>query len=230
MRFNDVSSRYGPTADKHRQHSEQLMEDLASQLGDSKVAYMEVRTSYCHSAFPAHSGPEILDGVSSLHNRMETIAVASLNRHNASSRWSPCPIATNSVQDIIKRHWGDEKANALLKKMLHQPIASRKLVKAQSKPLLRSNWQDMLGPRQQRRASTQSEAVARPSAVRVPMQENDKGDDSRVSSAIRSISKSMEARSHSNDANTASNENENGRNEISHRGSDKRFWEWGLWF
>lgn len=104
------------------------------QLGSSRVSYMDIRVSFSHSAFPEFSSSEVMTGVSSTRTRMDTMATASLKRHNTLSPWSPPPApAPNPLFQLIERHWGVEKATGAMQQMLAQRSTPRKAAKAASR-------------------------------------------------------------------------------------------------
>ena len=110
-----------------RQKSDELIEDLEIQLGSSQVAYMQIRVSYAHSAFPESSQTDTMAGVSSVSSRIETKATASLKRHNTLSPWSPRPAPhPNLLFPLIERHWGADKAMNAMKQILNQRFTPRK--------------------------------------------------------------------------------------------------------
>lgn len=121
-----------------RQRSDELIDDLEAELGNSQVSYMTIDVSYRHSAFPEYSGPEVLAGVSYLQSQMKTVATASLKQNNFLSCWSPRPASNmNGLIELIKTHWGTERSAGIIRQIkLTQPVAKR-LVKSQSKPILR---------------------------------------------------------------------------------------------
>lgn len=110
-----------------RQKSDELIEDLEIQLGTSQISYMQIKATYSHSAFPQyHFRPE-MTGVTSLQSRMETLATASLKRHNTLSLWSPHPApAPNPLFSLIERHWGEEKAGDAMQQILIHRSTPRK--------------------------------------------------------------------------------------------------------
>lgn len=110
-----------------RQRSDELIEDLELQLGDLRTEYMQVRLCYSHSAFPQHEDIDSRNGISSVRTSMETVAVASLKRCNGFSPWSPHPTPSpNTLFQLITQHWGSEKANEAMQKMLSQRSTPRK--------------------------------------------------------------------------------------------------------
>ena len=86
--------------------SDDLIEALEKELGDSTVNYMTVRLSYRHSAFPTSQNIGIADNnMFRMHSRIETVATASVKLHNAMSLWSPPPASTsNPLLPLIERH------------------------------------------------------------------------------------------------------------------------------
>ncbi|KAF7550040.1 hypothetical protein G7046_g8142 [Stylonectria norvegica] len=65
-----------------RQKSDDLIEDLEVELGDSQVGYMQIVVTYSHSAFPHLANTESVDGVSTLQSKLETTATATMKLHN----------------------------------------------------------------------------------------------------------------------------------------------------
>jgi hypothetical protein len=119
-----------------RQRSDELIEDLELQLGDLRTEYMRVRLCYAHSAFPQHEDIEERNGISSVRTSMETVAVASLKRCNGFSPWSPHPApAPNTLFQLIAQHWGSEKANEAMQKMLSQRSTPRKVANGGGSPI-----------------------------------------------------------------------------------------------
>ncbi|KAL7950310.1 hypothetical protein V8C42DRAFT_310130 [Trichoderma barbatum] len=108
-----------PRQQKHtRQRSDELMEDLQLQLGDSLMAYMRICVSYSHSAFPFKLASGAAE-VSSLHTKLSTTAEATIKLHNSLSPWSPHPIPVEGrVLSLIKRHWGSQKASEVMQQTL----------------------------------------------------------------------------------------------------------------
>lgn len=107
-----------PRQHRHsRQRSDELMEDLQLQLGDSFVTYMNINVSYSHSAFPPQ--PAAATEVSALHTKLTTTAEATVKIHNAFSPWSPQPVmARDCLLPLIERHWGSQKASEVMLQML----------------------------------------------------------------------------------------------------------------
>ncbi|KAF4437419.1 hypothetical protein F53441_13053 [Fusarium austroafricanum] len=91
-----------------RYESDNLIEALEEELGDSVVNYMRVRLSYRHSAFPMGKDIGIPDDeMFSIHNKIVTVATASVKLHNALSLWSPPPASSsNPLLPLAERHWG----------------------------------------------------------------------------------------------------------------------------
>lgn len=121
-----------PRKDKHRrQQSDELIEDLEFELGDTRMDYMQIRVSYSHSFFPNIVTIETLDGVSNLQSTMETMATASLKVCNGQSVWSPLPApAPNALFQLIVQHWGQAKAEEAMQKILAQKSTPRKPARA----------------------------------------------------------------------------------------------------
>ncbi|KAL6881063.1 hypothetical protein J3F83DRAFT_720903 [Trichoderma novae-zelandiae] len=114
-----------PRQHKHlRQRSEELMEDLEMQLGNSFMPYMHVHVTYSHSAFPCHLASEGVEA-SSLHTKLRTAAEATIKLHNALSPWSPHPgMAKGRLLPFVRRHWGAQKASEVMQQMSEQRSAS----------------------------------------------------------------------------------------------------------
>jgi hypothetical protein len=101
------------------------------QLGNSSISYMQVRVSYAHSAFPEDCRPETMMGISSTRSRMETVVMATLKRHSTISLWCPRPTpAPNHLFQLIERHWGVNKAQEAMQKILAQRSTPRKAAQA----------------------------------------------------------------------------------------------------
>lgn len=125
-----------PRQHKHaRQMSEELMEDLQLQLGDSVMDYLSIQVSYSHSAFPFQRGAAGATEVSILQTRLVTAAEATIKLHNSLSPWSPHPIpARDCLLTVIESHWGSQKASEIMQQLLAQhPISAPKLKRMRSK-------------------------------------------------------------------------------------------------
>lgn len=121
---------------KHtRQMSEELMEDLQLQLGDSIMDYLSIQVSYSHSAFPFQRGAAGATEVSILQTRLVTAAEATIKLHNVLSPWSPHPIpARDGLLSVVESHWGSQKASEIMQQILVQrPISTPKLKKIRPK-------------------------------------------------------------------------------------------------
>ncbi|KAL6896392.1 hypothetical protein GGI43DRAFT_424279 [Trichoderma evansii] len=120
---------------KHsRQMSEELMEDLQLQLGDSFMDYMNIQVSYSHSAFPLRCAAAGATEVSTLQTKLVTTAEATIKQHNVLSPWSPHPTPTRDrLLSVIESHWGAQKASEIMKQILAQhPSPAPKLKKIRS--------------------------------------------------------------------------------------------------
>ncbi|KAK2591650.1 hypothetical protein QQS21_010664 [Conoideocrella luteorostrata] len=97
---------------QHRSRSDELMEELELQLGETYTQLMNIKVSYLHSAFPKINMAESIEnGLCHLQSRMETTATAALVRNGNSSIWSPrSKVSQNSLFPLMVQHWGDEKA------------------------------------------------------------------------------------------------------------------------
>ncbi|KAK7431463.1 hypothetical protein QQZ08_001953 [Neonectria magnoliae] len=117
-----------------RHNSEDLMEDLAAELGDARLGYAHIRVSYRHSAFPTFKdAASVGGGVSSVQSRVDTVATASINLHNSQSPWSPPPARfLGTLLPLLQRHWGVDKAIAAMRQMENHTCAPRTLAKAKS--------------------------------------------------------------------------------------------------
>ncbi|KPM38763.1 hypothetical protein AK830_g7820 [Neonectria ditissima] len=117
-----------------RHNSEDLMEDLAVELGDARLGYAHIRVSYRHSAFPTFKdATSVGGGVSNVQSRVDTVATASVNLHNSQSPWSPPPARVlGTLLPLLQRHWGVEKAIAAMQRMESYTCAPRTL--AEMKP------------------------------------------------------------------------------------------------
>ncbi|KAF5604973.1 hypothetical protein FPANT_1312 [Fusarium pseudoanthophilum] len=99
-----------------RLESDNLIEALKEELGDSAVSYMTVRLSYRNSAFPMCQDTGIAeDDMFSMHSKIETVATASVKLHNARSLWSPPPVSrSNPLLPLVERHWGTMSARKVM--------------------------------------------------------------------------------------------------------------------
>ncbi|EWG45222.1 hypothetical protein FVEG_06102 [Fusarium verticillioides 7600] len=99
-----------------RLESDNLIEALKEELGDSTVSYMTVRLSYRDSAFPMCQDTGIVeDDMFSMHSKIETVATASVKLHNAMSLWSPAPVLrSNPLLPLVERHWGTMSARKVM--------------------------------------------------------------------------------------------------------------------
>jgi hypothetical protein len=125
-----------PRQHKHtRQMSEELIEDLQLQLGDSTMDYLSIQVSYSHSAFPFQRGATGETEVSILQTRLVTAAEATIKLHNVHSPWSPHPTsARGCLSSVIESHWGSQKASEIMQQISAQhPISTPKLKKIRSK-------------------------------------------------------------------------------------------------
>ncbi|KAI3551804.1 hypothetical protein CABS03_09159 [Colletotrichum abscissum] len=94
---------------KHR--SDELIDDLEYQLGDSNLEYIRVSVKYNHSAFFCQSRNDIIDNIAEGGTKLETFATAIVKQHNHRSPWSPSPAPTyNPIASIICGNWGPSKA------------------------------------------------------------------------------------------------------------------------
>lgn len=99
--------------------SDDLIEDLEVELGNTRIRYMDIHIKYSHSCFPQQSDADSVDGVSAVQSKVETLATASLKLHNTRSPWSPPPApTTNPLFHLIERHWGREQATEAMRKMM----------------------------------------------------------------------------------------------------------------
>ncbi|KAI1015095.1 hypothetical protein LB503_003872 [Fusarium chuoi] len=99
-----------------RSESDNLIEALKEELGDSTVSYMTVRLSYRNSAFPMCQDMEVVeDDMFSMQSKIETVATASVKLHNAMSLWSPPPVSrSNPLLPLVERHWGTTSARKVM--------------------------------------------------------------------------------------------------------------------
>ncbi|KAG7065743.1 ubiquitin-conjugating enzyme [Colletotrichum scovillei] len=94
---------------KHR--SDELIEDLEYQLGDSNLEYIRVSVKYNHSAFFCQSRSDFIDDIAEGGTKLETFATAIVKQHNHRSPWSPSSAPTyNPIPSIIRGHWESTKA------------------------------------------------------------------------------------------------------------------------
>ncbi|CAM1511430.1 Fc.00g089430.m01.CDS01 [Cosmosporella sp. VM-42] len=121
-------------SDHIRQRSDDLIEDLEAELGDSQVAYMHVSITYSHSAFPQLTITENPGGVSSIQSKVETTATATLKVHNTHSPWSPPPAPTpNPLFELIEQRWSVANATEAMHQITAHRSTPRKLAKAHLK-------------------------------------------------------------------------------------------------
>jgi hypothetical protein len=99
-----------------RLESDNLIEALKEELGDSTVSYMTMRLSYRNSAFPMCQDMGIVeDEMFSMHSKIETVATASVKLHNAMSLWSRPPASrSNPLLPLVERHWGATNARKVM--------------------------------------------------------------------------------------------------------------------
>ncbi|KAL7916092.1 hypothetical protein GGI35DRAFT_18957 [Trichoderma velutinum] len=162
---------------KHiRQRSDELMEDLQLQLGDSLMTYMSIHVSYSHSAFPSKSASVGAVELSSIHTKLSTTAEAAIKLHNALSPWSSHPIPVkNRLLPLIECHWGPQKASEAMRQMLAQrsalaPEHTRALAeKNEQGELLYHSYTPTISPRQTSLQGTQQTKV-RPSSHPLPVE------------------------------------------------------------
>ncbi|KAG6008376.1 hypothetical protein E4U21_004580 [Claviceps maximensis] len=111
-----------------RCRSEELIEELELQLGDTRTQLLHVKISYLHSAFPTiDNARSTKDGLCHLESRMETTATAALvprckdsvwasrtrgasSSSSSSSSSSLSSSPQRSLFPLMVQHWGDEKA------------------------------------------------------------------------------------------------------------------------
>ncbi|KAF4345326.1 hypothetical protein FBEOM_627 [Fusarium beomiforme] len=96
--------------------SDNLIEALKEELGDSTVSYMTVQLSYRNSAIAMCQDMEIVeDEMFSIHSKIETVATASVKLYNAMSLWSPPPVLrSNALLPLVERHWGTINARKVM--------------------------------------------------------------------------------------------------------------------
>ena len=157
------------------------MADLKKQLGDSQMAYMNVKISYSHSAFSDYFGHEILVGVSQRCTRLETTAVGALKLHYVGSAWSPAPAySTHILKGIMQRHWSHDVVSEWLERIrvsrklvgecARQERAASTVMAQQARPqtpVYRPSMsvEDMRQPRPVHRISDPREAISRCSHI-----------------------------------------------------------------
>ncbi|GKT85400.1 LOW QUALITY PROTEIN: ubiquitin-conjugating enzyme [Colletotrichum tofieldiae] len=124
----------GKQAGHVRQRSDELIEYLEYQLGDSRLEYLRVVVKYNHSAFPPPTRSDAVDGVVEVGTKLETSAIAIIKYHNCRSLWSPCPAPTiNPVLRIVYDCWEPEKARNAMRRMRTQPSVPHKVAKTRSR-------------------------------------------------------------------------------------------------
>ncbi|KAI3544513.1 ubiquitin-conjugating enzyme [Colletotrichum filicis] len=127
---------------KHR--SDELIDDLEYQLGDSNLEYIRVSVKYNHSAFFCQSRNDIIDNIAEGGTKLETFATAIVKQHNHRSPWSPSPAPTyNPIASIILGNWGPSKA----RNVIHRISPQRPLrAKSRMDLSLGDEPMDMLSP------------------------------------------------------------------------------------
>ena len=111
-----------------RQKSEDLIEDLEVELGDTQLEYLHINVTYSHSAFPSRTSVESVGGVFNIQSKVKTTATATLKLRNTFSPWSPPPApGPNPLFQLIERHWGAGKATERIRQILDQDSASDEL-------------------------------------------------------------------------------------------------------
>ncbi|KXH41888.1 hypothetical protein CSIM01_02724 [Colletotrichum simmondsii] len=110
---------------KHR--SDELIDDLEYQLGDSNLEYIRVSVKYNHSAFFCQSRDDFIDNIAEGGTKLETFATAVVKHHNHRSPWSPSSApAYNPIPSIIRGHWESSKArNAINRISPQRPLRAR---------------------------------------------------------------------------------------------------------
>ncbi|KAK2046472.1 hypothetical protein LZ31DRAFT_462273, partial [Colletotrichum somersetense] len=117
-----------------RQRSDELIEDLQYQLGDSWLDYVRVVVKYNYSAFPLQSRCEAVNGVVEMGTKLETSVKAIIRHRNYQSPWSPCPApTTNPVLSITYDCWELEKARSAMHRIATQPTVPHKLAEPRSR-------------------------------------------------------------------------------------------------
>lgn len=113
-----------------RQKSDDLIEDLEVELGNTQLEYMHIKISYSHSAFPRQTYTESVGGVSAIQSKVETTATATLKLRNTFSPWSPPPTpAPNPLFQLAKQHWGVGKITEVVQPILdHRSITAKATV------------------------------------------------------------------------------------------------------
>ncbi|TFB03770.1 hypothetical protein CCMA1212_004604, partial [Trichoderma ghanense] len=138
-----------PRQYKHpRQRSEELMEDLEMQLGNSFMPFVNIHVTYSHSAFPSHLASGEGVEMSSLYTKLRTSAEATVKLHNALSPWSPHPVmAKGRLLPLIRRHWGAQRASEVMRQMLEQrSVSSPAHTSERSERFFQSMAQRLLDP------------------------------------------------------------------------------------
>ncbi|KAK2063513.1 hypothetical protein LY76DRAFT_612898 [Colletotrichum caudatum] len=117
-----------------RQRSDELIEDLQYQLGDSWLDYVRVVVKYNHSAFPLQSRCEAVNGVVEMGTKLETSVKAVIRHRNYQSPWSHCPApTTNPVVSITYDCWALEKARSAMHRIATQPTVPHRLAEPRSR-------------------------------------------------------------------------------------------------
>lgn len=88
-----------------KRRSDELIDDLEYQLGDSNLEYIRVSVKYNHSAFFCQSRPDIIDNITEGGTKLETFATAVIKQHNHRSPWSPSLAPTyNPIASIVREN------------------------------------------------------------------------------------------------------------------------------
>ena len=106
--------------------TEGMIADLQNHLGETISAYLTVRLTYKHTAFPNHKPLEPLDGMKLRMTRIETEATATIKRRNPESAWSPRtsqtiskPLDDGPVVKLVARHFPPAKAEEVKRRLAH---------------------------------------------------------------------------------------------------------------
>ncbi len=130
--------RLGKVSRSHiRESSDDLMVDLANELGETITSYLTVQLTYKHSGFSNYKKqPPNSVGLISHLTRIQTEATAVIGRLSPNSVWSPraslamsSPLSENPLLHLIEIHFSVEQAREARKKLVNDqapiPFAKR---------------------------------------------------------------------------------------------------------
>lgn len=128
-----------PLKQSHKkQDSDELIQDLEHQLGDTMTQYLNIEVEFRHSGFPEVDQPLCSTGLTRTKTKVQTHAAAVIKRHNTSSLWSPPPVPqANPLFAIIAMNWGADAANDVMHRILTSRSIPRKAARASRRCELR---------------------------------------------------------------------------------------------